>query len=436
MSGKVLYGPDDRPPPMETALLSCQHLVLVFGSYLMPAIVARAADLPPETASWILFASLLAGAAVSLVQAYPLGPLGSGFLVMACCSSAFMVCAIEAIKVGGMALAATLTLLAAPLKVFMGAKLVRFQKGLSAVAGIIVLLVGVTVLPLALDLWRGMGSGDLRQNLALGVFTMALMALCSRIRWRRCNTLAPVLAILGGCAAAHWLGILDLSRALALPLIGLPSLQWPSLAMPQWRHLPLLAAFLMAALASSAENLANGMAVQRLSRPQSPLDYKRLRGGLWADAAGSVLCALLGGLPNTTGAANVAAIGFTGVASRQVGAGAALLLVLMALSPKISGLILAVPAPVLGAISVMLAASILGTGFWMIGQEPLDRTVLGPSLAVGVLSATGKLFPEVLPPWAASFLASPVAAGGVTALVLAAARLLSSPGSGGPAPRP
>ena len=76
----LIYAVNERPPPRPLVLLGLQHMAVVTTSLVIPLLVARAAGVDAAALPAILAMSMLAIAVASLIQAFPLGRFGSGYL--------------------------------------------------------------------------------------------------------------------------------------------------------------------------------------------------------------------------------------------------------------------------------------------------------------------------------------------------------------------
>ena len=106
---------------------------------------------------------------------------------------------------------------------------------------------------------------------------------------------------------------------------------------------------------------------------------KRVRGAVAADGLGSAIAVLFGGVPLISYDQNVGAISLTGVASRFVVAVAGVILIVMALVPKIGALIAIVPPFVLGGTLIFMFGMIAAVGVGILSRkhEEPARSIAG-----------------------------------------------------------
>jgi len=185
----------------------------------------------------------------------------------------------------------------------------------------------------------------------------------------------------------------------------------------------LLLPFAIIYLVSSIEAIGDLSATASLSgmEVEGPRFWKRLRGGILSDAIASTIAALLSVFPTATFSQNNGVIPLTGVGSRQVGFYVAGLLILAGLLPQTGLIFTAIPAPVLGGVTLVLFGLIAGAGLRMInrlhvGSQEVLVLAISLGMAFGVPSQDALV--ESLPPILKGIFSSPVATGGLTALIM------------------
>ena len=94
-------------------------------------------------------------------------------------------------------------------------------------------------------------------------------------------------------------------------------------------------------------------------------------------------------------------VNLTGVASRNVGYVAGFLLVALAFSPKLTAVLLIIPAPVMGAYLLVLMGTYVVESIRTVGQGGIDHQkalIIGLSFSVGIALGTSGIIREL--PWA------------------------------------
>lgn len=425
-----VFGEPRRPLGL-LVLLACTHVALIFDAVVfLPNILARSGHVAPEHVQPATFAMILVSAVCTLIQAVrPTRLLGCGHILFMGSYSAFLACSLQAAELGGMPLVAGMTLLCSVV-VFFYSFFLRFLRNIitPAVGGVMIILVGLTLTPIAIELWQG---GDpsaagfqSMENYLTGLATAVTLICLVLFGGRTLRLWAPMLAIGAGYLAAGSMGLLHLAHTASAAWIGLPHGSWPGLSMDvSTAHISLLVAFGMAALISAMEGTGNLMFVQKVSEPkQKDINYTKIQGGLFCDALGKALCGLCGTAPLATYSDNIPIIEMTQVPSRLVGVLGAGLLFVLAFIPKAAGFILDMPSPVVGGLLLVITAILFYAGISLVISSASGFTfqrgiMLGASLCAGLVAESRDFFPEIIPVGLAPILQNGVAVGGATAVL-------------------
>jgi len=123
---------------------------------------------------------------------------------------------------------------------------------------------------------------------------------------------------------------------------------------------------------------------------------RRVRGAVAADGIGSAIAALFGGVPLISYDQNVGAISLTGVGSRFVVATAGVILVLMALLPKVGAIIAIIPPFALGGMLIFMFGMIGAVGIAILADNLRgQRDLLLFAASVGLSTAVNFAPPAV-----------------------------------------
>lgn len=426
---QTMYAADDRPGWGLSFILAITHVSLIFdGIIFLPNMIGKATDTPAEQVAFITFATLVVAALGTLFQALRIGRVGCGFVLFMGSYSAFLACTLTAVKMGGLELMATMTLLSAPVVLFYSYFL-RFLRHIVTppVGGVLIILVALSLMPIAIDLWQGGGPHmphyGSYQNYIVGLVTMGTLVVLMLFGNSTLRLWTPIIGIGAGCAVAFFFNLFTFEHFRDAALIGLPQGSWPGLTLDlNFSHFPLFGAFAMAALVSSMEGTGNIMLLQQVSMKRfRKVDYSRVQGGLYCDGLGKTLSGLLGGTPVATFCDNIPLLKMTRVASTRVGIMGAGILVCLAFMPKVSGFLLDIPHAVIGGILILICAMLFYAGFGLVMRSGLSfqmGLVLGLSLCAGLVSETRNFFPDVMPVNLAPILQNGVAMGGFVAIFL------------------
>lgn len=423
---ELLYELDEVPPVGVTATMSLQILLLLVApTTLTPLVVISAAGLDPAGASWVVFASLIASGITSFIQIHRVGKIGSGYLLFMGSSGAFLAVCVAAAEAGGWPLVATLSICSAPFQVLFARYLGWFRHIVTPmVGGVTITLIVVSVLPIAVGLMGG-GNEDLEVVedhfwLFSGTLLVILLtAFYLPARYRLCS---PIFGLVLGLLLAWGLGVMDWSSLHEARWIGLPSSGWQGLdlrfSMDFWILLP---SFILVTVVGAVETIADAMTVQPASsRNFRKVNYRKIQGSLYADGLGNALSGGMGTIPNTTYSNLVSLVELTGVASRRIGYWVCAGLMILAFSPKLAALLIAIPGPIVGAFLFFLLSILFVSGLRLIGSSgfPFESAVIvGVAFWFGHLFQEQDFYPQLIPEILQPFFSNGMVSGGVMALI-------------------
>jgi NCS2 family nucleobase:cation symporter-2 len=420
----VLYDIEDRPPLGEAVPLGVQHVLAMFlGNVAPPLILAGAVGAATGQTTFLVQMALLVAGVATIVQAFPVGPVGAGLPIVMGTSFAFLGPMVGIGSQFGLAAVFGASLAAAPVEVVMGFSLDRFRRYFPPlVTGIVVMLIGLTLIPTGVDYAAGASAGPGAEgyasvtNLGLAGLVLVVTVALNRFFEGFLRVISVFLGILVGYVAALALGVVDLSAVASAGWVTVPVPLSFGLAFEPSAILTVAFLYVITAMESIGDISGTVAATGREATDEE------LRGGLVADGVMSAFGALFNAMPNTSYSQNVGLVNFTGVASRYVvGIGGVVLLVL-GFVPKVGAVVSAMPDAVLGGGALVLFAMIFSSGMRIVNRNvELDQrnsTILAVSMALGL----GVAFrPEVLqafPQAVRTLFGSALVTGGISALVL------------------
>lgn len=420
----LLYPHDSKLPPAKALLAALQQLVAMFIGCITPALIfISVVELDAATQRYLISMSLFTAGIGTFLQAARFGPIGSGLLSINGTSFAYLDLLLRAGSEGGLPLACGMVLAAVPLQYALAFFLPSLRRLFSPlVAGIVVLLIGLTLIPVAGYYVASPGADGAVQwgpNFLMAGTVVGVLVLTQIVGKPLLRISGPVLAIAAGYLIAAALGILSWPGSSGGQWLVLPEPLRAGLAF-QWE---LLLPFAIIYLVSSIEAIGDLTATATLSGMETndASFWKRLRGGIFSDAITSTLAALLSVFPTATFSQNNGVIQLTGVGSRQVGFYVSGLLILTGLLPQTGILFAMIPKPVLGGVTLILFGLIAGAGLRMINRLPLGNRevfVLAISLGMAFGIPTQDALVESLPPLLRGVFSSSVATGGLTAVIM------------------
>ena len=431
----VRYEADERPPTLLAIGLGLQIALLTIGGVVLTvAIVGRAGGASESYLTWGVFAAAAISGTTTIIQALRIGRVGAGYVLMMGTSGSFIAICISALAQGGPALMATLIIVSSLFQFLLSARLSLLRRILTpAVSGTVIMLISVTVMPIAFDMLGGVAEGV--SSSAAPVTAMATVLVTIGIALKARSSLrlwAPVIGVAAGSLVGGYFGLYDTDRVAAAAWIGLPEGNWPGLDFSFgpvfWALLP---AFMFVTLVGAVETIGDSVAIQRVSwrRPRA-VDYRAVQGAVAADGLGNLLSGLMGTVPNTTYSTSIAVTELTGVASRMVGAVVGLAFILVAFIPKFLAVVLAIPNPVAGGFLLVLLSMLFVIGMKLVVQDGIDYRkglVVGIGFWIGVGFQNDAIFPALLSDFAGGLLRNGMTAGGLAAMLMTVFLEMTSP---------
>ena len=432
---EVRFEPDEKPGLPVTVGLALQYCLLTVGPIVLTvAIVVRAAGESELFLSWAACAALLVSGIATMVQARRVGRLGAGYILLMGTSGAFIAVSVTALVQGGPALLATLVAVSAVFQFALASRMSLLRRIITpTVAGTVIMLIAVTVMPLILDLIAQVpegvapAAGPVTAAVTLGVTMAIVLRAAGAMRlW------GPVIGIVAGSAVAGVFGMFSWDAVAAAPWFGLPLDGWPgfdfSFGPVFWALLP---AFVFVTLVGAIETIGDAVAVQRVSwRKDRATDFRGVQGAVMADGLGNLLSGLLATVPNTTYSSSVAIVEITGVAARRVGVAIGVGFCALALLPKLVAVILSVPDAIIGTYLIVLISILFVLGMRIVvadGMNYRKAAIVGVSFWVGYGFQSGGLFIGQMNPFFAEMLGNGMTSGGLTALALSVFVELAGP---------
>ena len=404
-NGDIRYEPDERCPPLVAAGVGAQGVALALPPMVVNvAVVFRSAGQSESDLAWAVFAALAIAGVTTALQAARFGRVGAGHLVISGPAPIFIAICVSALAAGGAATMASL-LAVSSLGQFALARCLPLLRRIvtPAVSGTVMMLIAYTIVPIALDMIDDVPDSALPGAApAIAATTLAVaaaMALRASGPWRLWS---PLIGIAAGCTVAGPFGAFDFRGVAEAPWIAVPGGGWPGLELaPSAEFWALLPVFMVVTAMLAVNTVSDGIVVQTIARRRPrATDFRVVQGAVNANGIGALLSGLAGTLP-TMGytAVNTSLVSLTGVAARTVGFAVALILVGLALLPKLAALLLAIPAPVVGAYFIVLMAMLFVAGARTALQGGFDArnaTIVGLAFWLGVGAQNQAIFADRL----------------------------------------
>ena len=414
-----VYNTDDAIPKTTLLLSVIQHFFAIAVYMTYPVIISAAvAGTAEMTANLISLTLIGCGIATLLLSSKK---FGTGFPMPIIPNSSYLPASVLAAGAGGIPLLSGMLILSGILEMIVS-RFTRFFRRIfpDEVTGVVLFLLGIAIIPFAFPLFFGSEGGAPLDpaSTAVGCITLLSIILFSIIQKRFFKFYSTILGMGVGMLAAILLGVFSVdtfAEAESLALFAVPT---PAFLTGYDFNTALLVPFLIGVICIIMKTAGN---LTLLSGYTGKGDRKTLSRGLLLEGAGLSLTGALGGIGVGTSSSDAGIVISTGVASRKIGFGVGILLILFGFMPVVAWIFHILPRPILGAVLLYAVTFVMISGIQSLAALILDtrRTfvVILPVL-LGVSSAVCPYLYAGLPAWAELFFASPLTAGSIIAVLL------------------
>ena len=413
------YDLDGRIPLKLAIPLGMQHVLAMFVGNLTPLLVilgicgiTPGSEYAGLRISLLQNAMLIAGL-ITLLQLYPIGPVGGKLPIVMGTSSGFIgVCSSVAVGIVANDPAAGIYAYGA----IMGACIIGgiFEGALGfclkplrkffppVVTGTVVMAIGLSLINVGINFFGGGNNaadfGSL-PNLLLALAVLVIILVLKHCTRGFTSISAILLGIIAGYVIATVMGLLLPTQGVnadGVPYTYAWVVQWSKVGAENWfalpkimpvkpeftwqAILPICIMFIVTAVETVGD--ISGITEGGLNREATD---RELSGGVVCDGLGSAIAACFGVLPNTSFSQNVGLVAMTRIVNRFAIACGAGFLILAGLFPKLGAIISIMPQSVLGGAAVIMFASIVVSGIQLITREKLTpRTITIVAVAIGL----------------------------------------------------
>ena len=404
-SSGIRYEPDDPCPPLLLLGVGLQGVMMILTSIVViVTVTARAGGQDDDYLTWAVFAALIISGGLIALQASRVWRLGAGHILFMGPTANFVAVAVLALEAGGPALLASLTVAASLFYLMLAFWLPLLRRIITpAVSGTVLMLIAVSVLPIALERIREVPEGvDPTWGPFIAFVTMAVTAVLALRAPRILKPWSPLLALFAGCVTAAILGAYEVQPVIDAAWAGIPTGGFPGLDLTLgadfWTLLP---AFVVVTLVGGVKNMGDSVAVQQASTRQPRVtDFRLVQGALNTNGLGILLSGFVGTPPTTAySSRSVMLITFTSVAARRVGYVMGAVLALVALFPKLAAVLVSIPSPVMGAYILVAIGTLFVSGMRTAVKDGLDAqkaAIVSVAFAVGAGLEQQTIFADLL----------------------------------------
>lgn len=417
---KLAAGPDARTPWPQSIALGLQH-VLAMDSYILPLVLGASIGLGNADLTYFVQMSFFACGVATLLQCALMKlpivqgpsyvPLGAMRMIGSTMGIATLL--------GSLIPGAILMVALGASKLY--SKFIR-RVITPMIGGIIILIVGLTLVPTAISGIFDSGGYGLTINAVSGCVAFGVMLVCTVLQYalRRAGVLhlfSVIISLAAGTAVAWTMGDADFS--------AVAQASWFSLPMPFHFGVPrfdLGTCVLMAViyLFVLIESTGTWFVIQDVAGEE--LTDRRVNRGTLGFGLGNLISALFGSTPVTGYSSNAGLIPLTKIASRRVFVCAGAILVALGFCPKLMAVVISLPVAVVDGVFAMVCVTLISAGMRIIRSSAFDdrdSLIVGISVLCGVATM---VFPAdamaAAPQFLQYFLASGVAVGGAAAILL------------------
>jgi xanthine permease len=418
----LIYKLDGRPPLGTAIPLGLQHVLAMFVGNVTPIIIiSNTLNLPVDQKTLLIQCAMFVAGIVSLIQCYPIGPIGSKLPIVMGTSFAFLAPCLAIGAKYGLPGVLGATLVGGVFQAVLGFFLKHIRKYFPPlITGIVLLTIGLSLVKTGMIYFAG-GSGakdfGSTQNIALGTIVLLSVIILQRFTKGITSKSAVLIALVVGYIVAIPMGKISFAA------VGTAS--WISFPVP-FRfgiefHADAILSILIMFVISTVETVGNTCGIVAGGVGRTATD-KEVSGAVIADGLGTSFAALFGVLPNTSYGQNVGIVTMTKVVNRFSVATGAVFLLIAGLFPKIGAIIAAMPPSVLGGAAVVMFSMMIVSGINQITEVPLNGRnglILAVAIGIGVgfsnVPDALKYFPHLIKMF---FEGSGVAAATIIAIVL------------------
>ncbi|MGM0784115.1 MAG: uracil-xanthine permease family protein [Pseudomonadota bacterium] len=436
-SRTINRNPDAMPPLAKAIPLGLQHIMAMFaGNVTPPIIIAGVIGASAGEQIFLIQVALFVAGVSTLIQTVGIGPIGARLPIVQGTSFGFLPVALPLAKAFGLPAVLGASFVAGLMQVVLGAFLKKIRHWFSpVVTGIVVLLIGITLMPVGLNYAAGgVGSEDFASptNLALAFFVLVVTITVHQLGRGFIKASSILFGLVAGYLVAIALGMVDFTDVTDAGWFAFPK----PLEYGMEFSLTAITGMVLIMFVVGLETIGNISAITTGGAGRAAKD-RELSGGVMADGVATSFAAVFNTLPNTAYAQNVGLITLTGVVSRHVVTIGGLLLIAMGLFPKLGGLVAAMPHAVLGGAGIVMFGMIASAGLKIIQECELDQRnmlIIAVALSLGIGLPAVEAISETMPGQAGLLLKSGLVPAAVAALVLDAV-LPGKPSRQPPEPR-
>ena len=387
--------------------LGIQHVLAMFLGNISPLIiVCGLLNMDSGLRSMLIQNAMFIAGLITLIQLYPIGPVGAKLPIVMGTSSGFIGTA-QAIGLQyGYGAIIGASLVGGIMETILGFFIKPLKKLFPPiVTSLVIISIGLSLLPVGIKYFGGgAGAKDFGSlnHLLVGTTVIIVILILKQFKGFL-NDSSILIGIIVGYILAICLDMVDFTQVKESAWFSLPH----PMVVPFEFNIQAIIAMGIMFIATTVETIGDISGITNGGLDREPTN-RELSGGVMADGVGSIVAAVFGVLPNTSFSQNVGLVTVTKIVNRFVIMTGAIFLILCGFCPKLSAIFSVMPQSVLGGAAVIMFSMILVSGLQSLSRETLDgRNGLIVALAIGIGVGIGNV-PEVLaqcPEWVSNIFA-------------------------------
>lgn len=419
-ASKSLFSYEGKAPIAKGIPISLQHVMAMFvGTITVPMVVANASGATEaEKQLLIQFALLMAGIA-TLLQIYPIKGMGSRVPIVFSVGFTFVPTLTVIGAQYGLSGVFGAQIIAGIVTLIMGVGIKYIRKYFPPfVTGTIILTIGLSLYPIAIKYMAGgegsEGYGSLQNWLIAGV-TLMTVIICNMFCKGYVKLAGIVIGVVVGYVLSLCLGKVDFSGIATAGMIAVPVPFRFGISFSPTAVIAIILLTIVNVMQTVGD--ITGTTVGGFDREPTS---KELSGGILASGIVTIIGACFGGLPVSSYSQNVGIVSMTRVVNRRVIGGAAIIMLVLGISPKFSALMATMPKAVVGGATVVVFGMITITGIRLLKDDLTQRngTIAGLALAIGMGASMVPGAVVGFPEGMHLFITEPILVSGLVAFVL------------------
>ncbi|NLO84382.1 MAG: purine/pyrimidine permease [Clostridiales bacterium] len=379
----ALFERTGKPQISKAIPMALQHVVaMVVGCITMPMIIASTAGVSPADQIIMVQASLFVAALATLLHAFGVkGVFSSGLPVMVGSGFAFLPTLRMVVEQHGINGMVGAQIAGACFGILVGLGFKKIRKLFPPiVTASVVLTIGISLYDTAVGYMAG-GTGSVK-NWAIAFITLATVIVCGQFCKGMVKASATLIGMVVGYIAAALMGGIEFGAVGAASWVQLPT---PFHFTPVF-SLNAIISLGIVFMVNAVQDIGQFEATANGSYERAATDQE-ITGGVIGNNIASLIGGILGGVPVATAGQNVGIVVTTKVINRIVFGIAGAVVMIAALVPKLSAILITIPQPVLGGATITVFGSIAMTGVRMLsrdGLSPRSTFIAGLSVAMAV----------------------------------------------------